>query len=326
MAAAPRIAAAGPDCNNNGTPDDSDIDHGVSDDCNANAIPDECDLSSGSSLDCDGNDVPDECDTAIAFATELLDPTMFQSGLWMDFGDIDGDSDPDLLVNDTPFNGQKAWHENVGGGSFVRRVYIENGAPGVIRLSDIDDDGDLDILLAYADLTWFENTDGLGTFSGEATLIAGEGNFTFERFTLADIDADGDDDIVATQGACGGNPEQSIVTWHENLNGTSAFGPAQIVYSGLYSCSSSIDATDVDGDGDADILLANGALQWFENEDHAGSFGAPRVFGTGYWVRTADLDSDGDQDVLAQLDWHENLDGIGNFGPARFVTLNWSRM
>ncbi len=68
--------AQGPaDCNNNGTPDDEDIDNGTSQDCNGNGVPDECepdcnnngaadecDISSGGSLDCNLNGIPDECE------------------------------------------------------------------------------------------------------------------------------------------------------------------------------------------------------------------------------------------------------------------------
>jgi hypothetical protein len=60
-----------PDCNNNGVPDDCDIDptdpdgNGqVSPDCQPNGIPDECDLAAGTSADCNGNGIPDECDIA----------------------------------------------------------------------------------------------------------------------------------------------------------------------------------------------------------------------------------------------------------------------
>jgi len=53
-----------PDCNNNGVPDDCDIDEGTSLDCNANGIPDECDLAERISADCNENTVPDECDIA----------------------------------------------------------------------------------------------------------------------------------------------------------------------------------------------------------------------------------------------------------------------
>ncbi len=50
------IAQGGADCNNNGTPDNCEID------CNGNGIPDDCDLSQGSSFDTNFNNVPDECD------------------------------------------------------------------------------------------------------------------------------------------------------------------------------------------------------------------------------------------------------------------------
>ena len=50
------------DCNDNGVPDDEDIDSGTSDDCNDNGIPDECDTADGTSFDCDQDLIPDECE------------------------------------------------------------------------------------------------------------------------------------------------------------------------------------------------------------------------------------------------------------------------
>jgi len=60
-----------PDCNNNGVPDDCDIDEGFSLDCNANGIPDECDIADGISEDCNENDVPDECDAVSGFSEDV---------------------------------------------------------------------------------------------------------------------------------------------------------------------------------------------------------------------------------------------------------------
>ena len=64
-----------PDCNDNGIPDDQDINNGTSEDCNDSGVPDECepdcnlngvadecDISSGTSEDCNSNFVPDECE------------------------------------------------------------------------------------------------------------------------------------------------------------------------------------------------------------------------------------------------------------------------
>jgi sugar lactone lactonase YvrE len=52
------------DCNDNGIPDDQDIEEGTSQDCNQNGIPDECDIADGTSEDCNENGVPDSCDIA----------------------------------------------------------------------------------------------------------------------------------------------------------------------------------------------------------------------------------------------------------------------
>lgn len=62
--------AAGPDCNDNGTPDECDIKRGVSSDWNRNGIPDECDIESGASRDCNENGVPDESDIARGFSQD----------------------------------------------------------------------------------------------------------------------------------------------------------------------------------------------------------------------------------------------------------------
>ena len=74
-----RVMGSGPDCNDNGIPDEDEIaedpsldcnDNGWLDtceiaagyDCNANGIVDACDIADGTSQDCNGNGVPDECD------------------------------------------------------------------------------------------------------------------------------------------------------------------------------------------------------------------------------------------------------------------------
>ncbi len=50
------------DCNVNGVPDDCDLANLTSDDCNADGIPDECGFTPGTFIDCNSNGVPDECD------------------------------------------------------------------------------------------------------------------------------------------------------------------------------------------------------------------------------------------------------------------------
>jgi hypothetical protein len=81
----------------------------------------------------------------------------------------------------------------------------------------------------------------------------------------------------------------------------------------------SVYATDLDGDGDADVLSASqldDKIAWYENLG-GGSFGAQQVITTSAYgarsVYATDLDGDGDADVLSaswlddKIAWYENL-------------------
>jgi len=89
------------DCNNNGLPDECEIDGGTAEDCNENGVPDVCDIADGTSEDANGNGIPDECedecpadfdgdgDVDTADLLHLL-------GAWgTPDGDVDGDGDTD---------------------------------------------------------------------------------------------------------------------------------------------------------------------------------------------------------------------------------------
>lgn len=60
----PDGAGTGPDCNQNGRPDDCDIALGTSFDCDGNGVPDECDVASGLGTDCNNNGKLDACEIA----------------------------------------------------------------------------------------------------------------------------------------------------------------------------------------------------------------------------------------------------------------------
>ncbi|MBI4880626.1 MAG: VCBS repeat-containing protein [Planctomycetes bacterium] len=92
-------------------------------------------------------------------------------------------------------------------------------------------------------------------------------------------------------------------------------------------------ATDLDGDGDADVLSASwfdDKIAWYENTNGLGSFGPQQVISAvameASSVFAADLDGDGDADVLSasyedhKIAWYENTDGLGTFGPQRVIS------
>ena len=114
----------------------------------------------------------------------------------------------------------------------------------------------------------------------------------------------------------------STAGWYEN-DGEWSFHSIGAIDSGTW-----IFAADLDADGDADIIAStfeDGAVAWYENQDGAGSFGAPSVVvqdGAAHplVVAAADLDRDGDLDLASgwvssgALRWQRNVGGQVAFG------------
>jgi hypothetical protein len=119
------------------------------------------------------------------------------------------------------------------------------------------------------------------------------------------------------------------IAWYENLGGGS-FGPQQVITTSA-DAASSVYATDLDGDGDADVLSASwndNKIAWYENLG-GGSFGVQQVISTAAQgaqsVYATDLDGDGDADVLSasmndnKIAYYYNWGG-GNFGGQRVIS------
>jgi hypothetical protein len=123
--------------------------------------------------------------------------------------DLDGDNDIDILTAGNSIT----WYENANGdGSAWNPNPIATEAANVesVFAADMDGDGDFDVLTVSPDnggLGWYENQDGNGGFSEAKNIsidISGASSVS-----PADIDADGDADILVAGG--------STVAWYENL-------------------------------------------------------------------------------------------------------------
>jgi len=246
--------------------------------------------------------------------------------------DIDGDGDKDIvsISRNTEYLRKLAWYENIDGlGSFGEEQIIsfDDFEFNHISPADIDGDGDIDIVSStYKKLIWFENLDGQGNFSPRIVLEEEEDGFKIIYNFPIDIDGDGDMDVVS-----GGYYDN--IEWLENLDGLGNFGEEQLITIGSLDILKDIYAADLDGDGDMDVLSASrndGKIAWYENTDGQGIFGEQQLISGpeelyGFSVVTADIDNDGDMDVVSgrgddYVSWYENLDGLGNFSEANIIS------
>jgi FG-GAP-like repeat len=230
-------------------------------------------------------------------------------------GDLDGDGDLDLAVAQFGYDqGETRWMENLGGWKFTSHPLQALSGPINAEIADADGDGDLDIISLvsqeWEEIYVFAN-DGRGHFTPSRIFGASNEDFGSSWISLADLDKDGDVDVVYSNGDAfdyapptgrGWNGLQ----WLEN-RGNLTFRYRRI---GDFSGASSPQPVDMDGDGDMDVALVSAynnwdrpealSLAWFEN-DGAMDFTLRPVTGTPTHLITlavGDMDKDGRPDLV----------------------------
>lgn len=239
--------------------------------------------------------------------------------------DLDGDGDMDILSASSG-DEKIAWYANDGLVGFgTQRIIATQAANGGFSLDidavDMDGDSDMDVLAALSTngkLVLYRN-DGAGNFGPEEIIRTGP--YTSGSLHTADLDGDGDQDVVY-----GSSQFDDRVAWFAN-DGSGGFSPEHLISTQVSSIND-VYAADLDGDGDQDVLAASGnGVIWYAN-DGSGGFGTEQALptqGQTNTVRAADLDGDGDEDVVTAyvmpdtVAWYAN-DGLGGFGPPQVIT------
>ncbi|MDZ7682319.1 MAG: VCBS repeat-containing protein [Fodinibius sp.] len=118
------------------------------------------------------------------------------------------------------------------------------------RAADIDDDGNLDLVLAVA---FARNriliNSGDGTFADESNSRLPAQNYDSQDVTVADLNSDGNLDLFFV-----GNQNQTNELYINDGRGVYSDLSNRIPVSGNFT---SVEALDIDGDGPVDILMGN---------------------------------------------------------------------
>ena len=229
--------------------------------------------------------------------------------------DYEGDGDLDILAVDSAVMGAFSYvYINDGTASFTVSAYSLDSYSDIIP-GDIDGDGDID-LLKFGTGNYIEENEqgGAGTFTADmVTFVDG----TFISCDLGDLDNDGDLDLVCATG--GGGAGVNAAFKNDGDGAFTAFSTNPFTVS---DNSVDIIIEDVNQDGWKDILVANDTEQSFlylNNQDDtftkSNAFDDTTDHGT-YNMVTADLDNDGDLDVIETGgSWDEIYfnDGTGTF-------------
>ncbi|MBW1808843.1 MAG: VCBS repeat-containing protein [Deltaproteobacteria bacterium] len=186
-------------------------------------------------------------------------------------GDLDGDKDLDLAVAQFGYDdGETRWLENLGDWKFESHILQTLSGPVNCEVVDIDNDGDLDIVLLisqeWEEIYIFIN-DGQGRFSPKLIYGSTNDDFGSSGITLSDFDRDGDQDIIYTNGDAFDYIPPRPRPWHgvqwlENL-GDLEFKFHRIAdYAGAFSPR----PLDIDQDGDLDLIVASSFNLWEKPE------------------------------------------------------------
>ena len=165
-----------------------------------------------------------------------------------------------------------------------------------------DSDGDMDVLSASTSddkIAWYEN-DGAADPSFTARTITTSADYAW-RVYAADVDNDGDMDVLSA------SYSDDKIAWYENDGAADPSFTAQTISTSADGARF-VYAADVDNDGDMDVLSASqldDKIAWYESDGAADPSFTARTITTSadgaVSVYAADVDNDGDMDVLLSL-------------------------
>ena len=230
--------------------------------------------------------------------------------------DIDGDGDQDVIRHSA---NTIVWYENPGQaepfwtGHFIATTASSDGC---MTSADIDSNGSPDIIEASGGKIWiYTNFDQGASFQKSSISVSADG-----LPDTGDIDGDGDIDVAGVE------HDSGDVFWCENLNGAGTSWGVEVIHDYAYHDPTCACVVDLDCDGCMDVavsLVWSGKIHWYRNAEGTGRVWEQNLvdedmFISVYWLDAADIDDDGDPDLLGTssigneaVGLCRNLDGQG---------------
>jgi hypothetical protein len=189
-------------------------------------------------------------------------------------GDFDGDGDLDLAVAQFGYDdGETRWIENLGNWKFESHILQYLSGPINVEVVDIDGDGDLDIISLvsqeWEEIYCFIN-DGNGNFKPNLLFGSSNQDYGSSGIALCDLDKDGDQDILYTNGDAfdyippQGRPWHGV-QWLENKRGLKFEFHRICSFTGT----TNVRAADADNDGDLDLFAVSAFNIWDDPESYS---------------------------------------------------------
>ncbi len=233
--------------------------------------------------------------------------------------DINDDGFADIVATAAADN-TIAWWENNGNNpeNWTKNI-VSNQMYGAqtVAVAHINNDNHLDIIGASSDsnkVVVFFNNGGLSpTFTQQ---VANQSLLLPHWVSVADVDNDGNHDILVAACASG------KVAWLRN-DGGNPISWSQKIIGGNFGCALTIEAADLDMDGDMDVAataFGTNRVAWWEQENQGGQISwiqhtLSYNFKGAWPLVLTDMDADTDTDIIAGGDL---LNGLGNESP-----LSW---
>jgi hypothetical protein len=254
------------------------------------------------------------------------------NGLWssssntldLDIGDLNGDGLKDIAVAFSTMTGAVSVLLNRGNRAFAAPVnYASCRSSKGVAIGDLDQDGDNDLAdISDCSRASILLNNGGGSFALSSAY--GDG-YASKSIGLGDLNGDGFKDIAYVNNGLGRSRASSITVAFNNRDATFGSYTWHFVGDGPDDLS----VSDFDGDGDADIAIANSYLSevFILLNDGAGNFPSYSEFyggDTPTSIASADLNRDGLLDI-AVTSWASNSLSVfinqGDYsfaGPTRF--------